>query len=175
VGAPSLTRGRVCLLYMLLALASSVFLGSRSLGTRDHILLSQSWDFPFHRLLRLAGSRWRSRVCYSRYSLCSLRTDHAQETRPLLLRSADRTGNTTHVVTTQRVYWRADDCLATSYKHSSYCCVFTISLPSNENTSPISGQVFVFAGSVYKVVPQQRIYMLQYYTRYIVPTLSLER
>jgi hypothetical protein len=44
-GAPSLTRGRVCLLYMLLALASAVFLGSESLGTRDHILLSQIWDF----------------------------------------------------------------------------------------------------------------------------------
>jgi hypothetical protein len=46
VGAPSLTRGRVCLLYMLLALASVVFLGSESLGTRDRILLSQIWDFP---------------------------------------------------------------------------------------------------------------------------------
>jgi hypothetical protein len=32
-GAPSLTRGRVCLLYVLLALASAVFLGSESLGT----------------------------------------------------------------------------------------------------------------------------------------------
>jgi hypothetical protein len=41
VGAPSLTRGRVCLLYMLLTLASAVFLGSESLGSRDHILLSQ--------------------------------------------------------------------------------------------------------------------------------------
>jgi hypothetical protein len=50
-GAPCLTRGRVCLLYMLLALASVVFLGSESLGTRDHILLSQIWDFPFRRLL----------------------------------------------------------------------------------------------------------------------------
>jgi hypothetical protein len=40
-GPPSLTRARVCLLYMLLALASAVFLGSESLGTRDHILLSQ--------------------------------------------------------------------------------------------------------------------------------------
>jgi hypothetical protein len=49
----------VCLLYMLLVLASVVFLGSESLGTRDHILLSQIWDFPFRRLLRLAGSRWR--------------------------------------------------------------------------------------------------------------------
>jgi hypothetical protein len=58
-GTPSLTRGRVCLLYMLLALASAVFLGSEFLGTRDHILLSQIWDFPFRRLLRLAGSRWR--------------------------------------------------------------------------------------------------------------------
>jgi hypothetical protein len=59
-GAPSLTRGRVCLLYMLLVLASAVFLGSKSLGTRDHILLSQIWDFPFRRLLRLAGSRWKA-------------------------------------------------------------------------------------------------------------------
>jgi hypothetical protein len=48
----------VCLLYMLLALASVVFLGSESLGTSDHILLSQIWDLPFRRLLRLAGSRW---------------------------------------------------------------------------------------------------------------------
>jgi hypothetical protein len=41
VGVPSLTRGRVYLLYMLLALASLVFLGSEYLGTHDHILLSQ--------------------------------------------------------------------------------------------------------------------------------------
>jgi hypothetical protein len=40
-GATSLTRRRVCLLYMLLALTSVVFLGSESLGTRDHILLPQ--------------------------------------------------------------------------------------------------------------------------------------
>jgi hypothetical protein len=58
-GTPSLTRGRVCHLYVLLALASAVFLGSESLGTRNHILLSHIWDFPFRRLLRLAGSRWR--------------------------------------------------------------------------------------------------------------------
>jgi hypothetical protein len=58
-GAPSLTRGRVCLLYMLLGLASAVFLGFESLGSRDHILLSQFGDFPFRRLLWLAGSRWR--------------------------------------------------------------------------------------------------------------------
>jgi hypothetical protein len=46
-GAPSLTRERVCLSYMLLALASAVFLGSKSLGTRDDILLPQIWDFLF--------------------------------------------------------------------------------------------------------------------------------
>jgi hypothetical protein len=39
-GAPSLTRGQFCILYMLLALTSTVFLESESLGTRDHILLS---------------------------------------------------------------------------------------------------------------------------------------
>jgi hypothetical protein len=32
-GAPSLMRGRVCLLYVLLALVSAFFLGSESLGT----------------------------------------------------------------------------------------------------------------------------------------------
>jgi hypothetical protein len=53
-GAPSLTGEQVCLLYMLLALASAVFLRSKSLVTRDQILLSQIWDFPFRRLLRLA-------------------------------------------------------------------------------------------------------------------------
>jgi hypothetical protein len=58
-GAPCLTRGRVCLLYILLVLASAVFLGSESPGIGNHILLSQIWDFPYCRLLRLAGWRWR--------------------------------------------------------------------------------------------------------------------
>jgi hypothetical protein len=44
-GALSLTRGRVCRLQLLLALASSVILGSESRDTRDHILLSQNRDF----------------------------------------------------------------------------------------------------------------------------------
>jgi hypothetical protein len=56
-GALSLTRGRVCRLQLLLALASAIIFGSP--GTRDHILLSQFRDFPFRRLLRLAGLRWR--------------------------------------------------------------------------------------------------------------------
>jgi hypothetical protein len=42
-GAPSLMRERICLLYILLALTSVVFLGSESLLTHDHILLSQIW------------------------------------------------------------------------------------------------------------------------------------
>jgi hypothetical protein len=57
--APSLTRGRVCRLQLLLALASAVIFGSESRRTRCHSLLSQIRDFPFRRLLRLAGSRWR--------------------------------------------------------------------------------------------------------------------
>jgi hypothetical protein len=55
----SQTIGRVCRLQLLLALASVVILGSKSLGTRDHILLSQIRDFLLRPLLRLAGLRWR--------------------------------------------------------------------------------------------------------------------
>jgi hypothetical protein len=58
-GALPLTRGRVCRLQLLLALASAVIFGFESRGTRDHILLSQIRDFLFCRLLRLAGLRWR--------------------------------------------------------------------------------------------------------------------
>jgi hypothetical protein len=58
-GALSLTRGRVCRLQLLLILVSAIILGSESRGTRVHILLSQIRDFPFRRLLRLAGLRWR--------------------------------------------------------------------------------------------------------------------
>jgi hypothetical protein len=71
-GAPSLTRGRVCPLYMLLALASAVFLGSETLGTWDHILLSHIWDFTFRRLLRLAGSRWRYSIPPPHWELACL-------------------------------------------------------------------------------------------------------
>jgi hypothetical protein len=58
-GALSLTRGRVCRLQFLLALASAVILGSETHGTRNHTLLSQILDFSFRRLLRLAGLGWR--------------------------------------------------------------------------------------------------------------------
>jgi hypothetical protein len=84
--APSLTRGRVCRLQLLLVLARAVILGFDSHRTHDYILLSQIRDspnlegqvpifyilqgqggsgispdtgFPFLRLLRLAGLRWR--------------------------------------------------------------------------------------------------------------------
>jgi hypothetical protein len=43
-GALSLTRERVCRLQLLLVLASAFFLGSKSRGTRDHILLCQIRD-----------------------------------------------------------------------------------------------------------------------------------
>jgi hypothetical protein len=50
-GVPSLTRGQVCRLQLLLALASAVIFGSESHRTRGHILLSQIRDFPFRCLL----------------------------------------------------------------------------------------------------------------------------
>jgi hypothetical protein len=45
-GVPSLTRGRVCILELLLGLTSAVILGFESRRTHDHILLFQIWDFP---------------------------------------------------------------------------------------------------------------------------------
>jgi hypothetical protein len=52
--------------------------------------------------------------------LYSRGTDNAENT-VLLLRSADHI--TSHVIAISPVHWHADCCLATSYKHSSYCCV----------------------------------------------------
>jgi hypothetical protein len=48
---------------------------------------------------------------------------------------APTTLKTSHMVAIPPVHWRADCCLATSYKHSSYCCVtlsevFIAPLPS---------------------------------------------
>jgi hypothetical protein len=83
-GALSLTRGRVCRLRFLLALASPVILGSQSLGTSDNILLSQIRDFPFRRLVRLAGLRWRY----------STPPPHGQSAIPLRQSFANWIGNT---------------------------------------------------------------------------------
>jgi hypothetical protein len=54
-GALSLTRWRVCRVQLLLLVLASLVI----FGSQDHILLSQTRDFPFRRLLRLAGLRWR--------------------------------------------------------------------------------------------------------------------
>jgi hypothetical protein len=90
-GALSLTRGRVCRLKLLLALAIAVILGSESLGTRGHILLFQIREFPFRRLSRLAGlrSRYSTRPPYGSYSCesvtcpfkarCETLTEHTLE------------------------------------------------------------------------------------------------
>jgi hypothetical protein len=51
-----------------------------------------------------------------------LGTDHAQKTQ-FYCCVAQTTQKTSHVITISPVHWRADCCLTTSYKHSSYCCV----------------------------------------------------
>jgi hypothetical protein len=56
-GALPLTRGLVCRVQLLVAFANAVILESESRGSRYHILLSHIRDFPFRRLLRLAGLR----------------------------------------------------------------------------------------------------------------------
>ncbi|PNF14731.1 hypothetical protein B7P43_G08928 [Cryptotermes secundus] len=56
--ALSLTRGW-CLSFTIASDPRQRILGSESRGTRDHIFLSQIRYFPFRRLIRLEGSRWR--------------------------------------------------------------------------------------------------------------------
>jgi hypothetical protein len=76
-GALSLTRGRGCRLQLLLAFSNAVILGSESRWPRDHILLPLIRNFPYCRLLRLAGLRWRystpppHRICCRKIT-CSL-------------------------------------------------------------------------------------------------------
>jgi hypothetical protein len=101
-GAPSLMRGRVCRLQLLLALASAVILGSESRGTRDHILLSQFRDFPFRHLLRLAsrGYGWgiRPRLhtgynpCQYNYSYLNIwdRLSRMEITRKMYTKNCDK-------------------------------------------------------------------------------------
>jgi hypothetical protein len=45
-GAPSLMRGPICNLQLLLGLVSAAFHGSEFRGTHDQILCSQIWDSP---------------------------------------------------------------------------------------------------------------------------------
>jgi hypothetical protein len=134
-GVLSLTRGWVCHLQLLLAFTSTVILGSESRGTPDHILLSQIWDVPFHCLVQLAGPQWRYSTSPPHRLLplvilgillysCSM--DHIENT-VLPLCGSDHTENTSHVIITQLVHWRADCCLATKYnilplRHSFHCC-----------------------------------------------------
>jgi hypothetical protein len=82
--APSLTRGRVCILLLLLGFAIEVPLESESRGTQDHILLSQFCRLPqpggpgprIH-IPQGQGGRGRSvSVEFSPMLTSSLREDH---------------------------------------------------------------------------------------------------
>jgi hypothetical protein len=70
---------------------------------------------------------------HSRILSYPLGTDHAQKTQ-FYCCVAQTTQKTSHVITISSVHWRVDRCLATSYKHSSYCYVFILPLPSNALT-----------------------------------------
>jgi hypothetical protein len=124
-GALSLTRGRVCRLQLLLALTSAVIVGSEPLGTRDRILLSQILDFPFRRLLLLAGSRWRystppphgfsELTAHSSRYIAAAWTIQKSQFCCCIRKTIEKMS---HLILTSPIHWRADCCLATSCKHS---------------------------------------------------------
>jgi hypothetical protein len=59
---------------------------------------------------------------YSRILSYPLGTDHAQKTQ-FYCCVGQTTQKTSHVIVIPPVHWCVDCCLATSYKHLSYCCV----------------------------------------------------
>jgi hypothetical protein len=59
---------------------------------------------------------------HSRILSYPLGTDNAQKTQ-LYCCVAQTTQESSHAITISPVHWRAECCLATSYNHSSYCCV----------------------------------------------------
>jgi hypothetical protein len=71
----------------------------------------------------------------SRILSCPLDTGHVRKTQSHYGCMAQTTLKISHVIATSPVHWRTDCCLATSYTHSSYCCLslceaFTAPLPS---------------------------------------------
>jgi hypothetical protein len=64
-GAPSLTRGRFCLLYMLLALASAVFLGSESFATHEYKKKLDASSCPL--ITSWHGQPWIVLLCTTLY------------------------------------------------------------------------------------------------------------
>jgi hypothetical protein len=120
-GAPSLTRGRACLLYMLLVLASAVFLGSESLGTQTIFY----------------GLRFETSLFVASYDS----QGHGGGIRPRFPTSSWRQALTViwPRVWPHRIHFH---CLALDVL---YCCVFIgTSLPGNGLfTKNLSGNVFI--------------------------------
>jgi hypothetical protein len=52
-----------------------------------------------------------------------LGTDHVQKTQPLYCCMTQTTLKISHVIAISPAQWHTDCCLATNYKHSSYCWV----------------------------------------------------
>jgi hypothetical protein len=78
-GVPSLTRGQVCRLHLLLVLTSTIILGSESRGSHDHILLFQvrisshlkgqvpAFMFPRNRVTQLCSQELRSLFVFTNH------------------------------------------------------------------------------------------------------------
>jgi hypothetical protein len=69
--------------------------------------------------LRLLSYDWLQTTFTAPYKL-SARTKHRKHFH---CRVSQTTQKTSHVIAISPDHWRADSCLATSYNHSSYCCV----------------------------------------------------
>jgi hypothetical protein len=125
-------------------LASAVFLGSESLGTRDHILLSVTGTEPSVASILYPRGQLNRRILQESPYVASAPITHRKHrsmvgtclpnhcipTIAVLISQKN-----SHVIPRQRIHWCAACCTATSNKHLYYSCVrfneFTESLSSN--------------------------------------------
>jgi hypothetical protein len=158
------------------------FLGSESLGTRGHILLSQIWDFTFRRLLWLAGSRWRY--------LTLLHTGQVQFSTgvnllaPRYIVSGRTITPKTHPFPSNiwpillRIRWNV---LSESLLNNGYMRTHIRVQNSSWNTRLIVAWVYcghrlamdllyswlrICCGLVYRIIPLQWVYMSQYFSSF---------
>jgi hypothetical protein len=121
--APSLTKGRVCRLQLLLSLANAVILGSESHGPHDHILLAQIRDSP--NLVGQVppppppGTRW-SLYPYALDSIFAVSYDSQGYGRGTRTPSLPNVGKSHRLSCDEKILWYVDPLLGNDREVSDY-------------------------------------------------------
>jgi hypothetical protein len=120
-------------------LARSDILRSKSYETHDHILLSQIRDFPFRRLLRLAGLQWSGGIWPCHYTRYCSRQNQSHDSLYSL---------NSHYIASGRTHRKHHFCMLTvstgmCLHYPAMGCLPRICCPSNGVT------LFCFCGNMF--------------------------